>query len=137
MNPVQQNLQLAFIQELLSRYDQAGPGRLLSVANIDAWTKIVGSTRRHAYDVMGRHLAIGFHEDRFSFGFCDAVANAVIGFVYDDFLALGEDSWPALFYQVYLAFDAGEVGPPGVDPISVYTRPMIARIVSDLPSNTG
>lgn len=62
---------------------------------------------------------------------------AVIGFVYDDFITLGEDSWPVLFNQVYLAFDAGEVGPPGVDPIAVHTRPMIAKIVDDLADNAG
>lgn len=123
--------QTAFIKELQSRYDQNGPGLLLSQSDIDLWTELVGSMRHEAYNVLARHLAVGFHEGRLSFWFCDAVANATVGFVYDDCLAKGENL-PSLFYGVYLAFDGGEVGRPGVDPIEANTRPMIARIVRGL-----
>lgn len=125
------------MKQLQSRYEQARPGPLLSSCDMDRWTEIVGSTRRNAYDVMARHLAVGFHEARLPFWFCDAVAIEVMGFVYDDFIVLGENSWPELFNQVYLAFDAGEVGPPGVDPIENHTRPMIEKIVRDLADRTG
>jgi len=70
------------------------------------------------------------------FWFCDAVVNAVIAFVYDDFLQKGEDL-PALFYKIYLAFDAGEVEREGMDPIEVYTRPMIEEIVRNLAEEAG
>jgi len=86
---------------------------------------------------MGRHLALGFHEGQLSFWFCDAVAIGVIGFVYDDFATQGEDAWPTSFYQVYLAFDAGEVGRTGEDPVEKYTRPMIAKIVDELETGHG
>jgi hypothetical protein len=125
------------MKQLQSRYEQTCSGPLLSPRDMERWTEIVGSTRRNAYDAMARHLAVGFHDGRLPFWFCDAVAIAVIGFVYDDFITLGEESWPALFNQVYLAFDAGEVGPPGVDPIAVHTRPMIAKIVDGLADNAG
>jgi hypothetical protein len=131
MSPIPQDLQTAFINELQSRYDQTGPGWLLSANDIERWTEIVGSTTRHAYDVIARHLAVGFHESRFPFWFGDAVVNAVIGFVYDDFIQKGED-FPALFYKVYLALDAGEVGRAGMDPIEVNTRHMIEEIVRNL-----
>ncbi len=131
------DLQADFMKQLRSRYEQKCTSPLLSPRDLERWTEIAGSTRREAYDVMARHLAVGFNEGRLPFWFCDAVAIAVIGFVYDDFITLGEDSWPVLFNQVYLAFDAGEVGPPGVDPIAVHTRPMIAKIVDDLADNAG
>jgi hypothetical protein len=117
MSPVSHDLQADFIKHLKSRYDKTGPAWLLSARDIELWTEIVGSTRRQAYDVMARHLAVEFHEGRLPFWFCDAVAIAAIGFVYDDFVSQGEDAWPALFNQVYLAFDAGEVSRPGVDSI--------------------
>ena len=136
MNPDPQDPQTAFIEELQSRYDQTGPGWLLSAADIERWTKLVGSVRQDAYDVLARQLAVGFHEGRLPFWFCDSVVNAVAGFVYDDCLPKGHDL-PALFYKVYLAFDAGEVSRPGVDPIETHTRPMIAKIVHDLANDAG
>lgn len=136
MSPIPQDPQTAFIEELQSRYDQTGPGWLLSANDIERWTEIVGSTRRHAYDVIARRLAVGFHEGRLPFWFCDSVINAAIGFVYGDCIQKGEDL-PALFYEVYLAFDAGEVGRAGIDPIEVHTRPMIADIVRNLANDTG
>jgi len=87
--------------------------------------------------MMARHLALGFHKGQLSFWFCDAIAIDVIGFVYDDFATQGEDSWPTFFNQVYLAFDAGEVGRTGEDPVEKYTRPMIAKIVDGLETGPG
>jgi hypothetical protein len=138
MSPViPDDLQADFMKQLWSRYEQKGSGPLLSSRDMERWTEIVGSTRRKAYDVMARHLAVGFHEGRLPFWFCDAVVIDVISFVYDEFTTLGEESWPTLFNQVYLAFDAGEVGSPGVDPIEVHTRPMIAKIVDHLANTSG
>ncbi|MGF6533240.1 hypothetical protein P3T20_004040 [Paraburkholderia sp. GAS206C] len=136
MSPVPNDPQTAFILKLQSRYDQRPTGWLLSAPDIELWTQIVGSTRREAYNAMARQIAVGFHEGRLPFWFCDAVVNAIIGFVYDDWTAKGED-FPALFYETYLAFDAGEVSRPGVDPIETYTRPMIAKIVFDLGNEAG
>ncbi|AXF05930.1 hypothetical protein CUJ88_47000 (plasmid) [Paraburkholderia hospita] len=84
--------------------------------------------------MLARHLAIGFHEGQFSFWFCDAIVNAVVGFVYDDCLADGDDL-PALFSAVYLAFDAGKVDCHGIELIEAFTRPMIAEIAEDLRSD--
>ncbi|CAM2146198.1 conserved protein of unknown function [Pararobbsia alpina] len=125
------------MRQLRSRYEQTYSGPLLTSEDMESWTEIVGSTRRNAYDAMGRHLAIGFHEGRLPFWFCDAVAIAVIRFAYEDLSTSGEDAWPPLFSEVYLAFDAGELGPPGTDPIEDHTRPMIAKIVHMLGSNAS
>ena len=137
MSPVPQDPQADYIRQLQSRYEQAGPASLLSAHDLERWIEIVGSTRREAYNAIARQLAIGFHEDRLPFWFCDAVVIAVVGFVYDDFASHGEDAWPRFFNEVYLAFDAGEVGRTGEDPVEKYTRPMIAKIVHELEDGTG
>jgi len=79
----------------------------------------------------------GFTGPGFLSGFVTRSRFAVISFMYGDVIALGEDSWPALFNQVHLAFDAGEVGPSGIDPIEVHARPMFAKIVRDLADKAG
>jgi hypothetical protein len=137
MSSTSHNPAAEFIEHVQRRYEQDKHARLLSARDMERWTEIVGSTRRDAYDALARHLAVGFHEGRFSFWFCDALAITIIGFVYDDFITQGEESWPPFFNKVYLAFDAGEVGNPGVDPIETFTRPMIAKIVHELSDNTG
>ena len=104
---------------------------------IERWTEVVGTTRRGAYNVMALHLAVGFREGRLAFWFCDAVSNAILGFVHEDFIALGEDSWPELFNEVYLAFDSGEIGTPEVGSVAVHTRPAIAEIVERLRDTAG
>lgn len=136
MKPAPLHQHTAFINELQARYDRQGPERLLSESDIDRWSKLVGSTRHEAYDALARHLAVGFHDGWLSFWFCDAVANATVGFVYADCLAKSEDL-PALFYDVYLAFDVGEIDGPGMDVIETYTRPMIASIVREMADDAG
>jgi hypothetical protein len=47
---------------------------------------------------------------------------------------------PPLFWDVFLAFDAGEyfrAGESHIDPAEKYTRPLIARIIDELKTDTG
>jgi len=137
MSQVSQDPQTVFMEHLLSRYDKTGHSWLLPEHDFERWNEIVGSTKQEAYDVLALRLAIGFHEGRFPFWFCDAIVNTVVGFVYDDFSRHGEDVWSTFFYEVYLAFDAGEVGRVGEDPVEKYTRPMIAEIVQKSGKGVG
>lgn len=137
MSPVPHDPKADLVEQLQSQYEQNKRVPSLSSCDMERWTEIVGSTRHHAYDVLARYLAVGFHEGRFSFWFCDGLANSVMGFMYDDYATRGDEFWPSFFYKVYLAFDAGEVGNPGVDPIETFTRPMIADIVHELADNAG
>jgi hypothetical protein len=62
-----------------------------------------------------------------TFAFCDAVVNDLYGV-----LTSTDEPRPALFWDVFLAFDEGEYyhgNNRDEDPVEVYTRPMIARIV--------
>lgn len=135
MTPGLHDSKADFLEQLQFQYEQTKRVPSLSLDDMERWTEMVGSTRQHAYDVLARHLAVGFHEGRFSFWFCDGLANSVMGFMYDDYASQGAEFWPSFFYKVYLAFDAGEFGQLGVDPIETYTRPMIANIVHGLADN--
>ena len=73
-------------------------------------------------------LARGFHASELDFTFCDAVINDLFGRV----MTPAREPAPSLFWQVYLAFDAGEFYRPNKrdeNPVEVYTRPLIAKIV--------
>lgn len=125
-------LQADFIDQIRSRYAQASP-EPLSKQDIERWNEIVGSTTRQAYDTMARLLAVAFYEGRLPFWFCDYVMNGFWGYVFNFAMPDEPDAWPAFFYDVYQAFDAGEYSPSGIDPIEACTRPMIAEILADHP----
>ena len=84
------------------------------------------------YDLIAVYLARGFHDSELSFEFCDAVVNDI-----HRVITFADESRPALFWDVYLAFDEGEYyhnDKRDEDPVEVYTRPMIARIVANHPT---
>jgi hypothetical protein len=84
------------------------------------------------FDAIAIKLARGYHYGLLSYGFCDGVVNLLVGRLYSDALA-DRDTWPDLFWEIYLAFDQGEyfrIGERDVDPAEKYTRPLIAEIVA-------
>jgi hypothetical protein len=84
------------------------------------------------YDQIAIRLAYGFHASEMTFAFCDAVVNDLHGVIIS-----ADELRPELFWAVYLAFDEGEYyhgNNRDEDPVEVYTRPMIARIVDACPS---
>ena len=88
------------------------------------WGKICSASRDSLLDKIAMFLAHGFHQDLLSFEFCDAIVNDLSGLV--NFTEL-----PELFFDVYCAFDAGEYRTkPEEDPLTDYTRPIIARIIA-------
>ncbi|CAB3760025.1 hypothetical protein GQ57_30515 [Burkholderia sp. MSh2] len=83
------------------------------------------------FDAIAIELARGYHRGQLPYAFCDEVVNLLVGRLYADAL-VDRDTWPALFWEVYLAFDAGEYFRPGerdIDPVEKYTRPLIEEIV--------
>ena len=79
------------------------------------------------YDALALRLAFGFHSNALDFDFCDQVVNELHAVI----THRNEDR-PALFWSVFLAFDAGEYyrdGNRSIDPVEAYTRPQIAQIV--------
>ena len=103
----------------------------LRETDVQRWSTSLGVSRSTLYDQIALHLARGFHASELTFAFCDAVVNDLHGVI----TSANEDR-PDLFWEVFLAFDEGEYhhhSNRDEDPVEVYTRPMIGRIISRVP----
>ncbi len=99
---------------------------------LEGWSVTLQLSRSEICDRIALFLARGFRSSQLSFGFCDAVVNDLFGAI-----TLTGEAKPALFWKVYMAFDEGEYRHENddaeVDPVEKYTRPMLAKIVSEHP----
>ncbi len=81
------------------------------------------------------YLARGFYAEELPFEFCDAVVNDLNGFIHTaDRRGETLEGAPPLFWSIFLAFDAGEYfhnNNCNEDPVAMYTRPLIARILEE------
>ena len=103
----------------------------LTEADIQRWSALLSQSRSRLYDQVAMNLAQGFYAFELTFVFCDAVVNDLYGVI-----TSANERCPALFWDVYLAFDEGEYyhgNNQDEDPVEVYTRPMIARVIEGLP----
>jgi hypothetical protein len=101
----------------------------LKESDIARWCDHVGISRADLYDQIALRVACGFHKNELDFTLCDAIVNDLHGVI-----TLSDESRPALFWRVFLAFDEGEYyhdNNRDEDPKEVYTRPQIATIVDD------
>jgi hypothetical protein len=104
----------------------------LREADFQRWCKTLDVPRSELFDQIALDLARGFYASDLTFGFCDAVINDLFGLI-----TSSNEPSPDLFWRVYLAFDEGEYyhdNNRDEDPVEVYTRPMITRIINDIPS---
>ena len=121
--------------ELQRRYAVDWEGQAPDREDIARWSAGSEETEAVVYDGIGAELALGYHEGRFSFDFCDAVVNQLYALMVSKQLQQPPPAWPKLFWRVYEAFDAGEVPNPRLppyNPIETHTDPEIAQIVSEL-----
>ena len=124
------------VPELWQRYpfldDESHQVRLGGIreADVARWAAEVGGERGKVYDEFARYLAVAFHERRLPFAFCDAVMNDLHAVIIN-----ADDIRPDLFWQVFLAFDAGEHhrrDDKSDDPEAEHTNPAIAAIIANL-----
>jgi hypothetical protein len=97
------------------------------------WSEKAALSRGAFYDAIALRLALGFQNDAFEFGFCDQVVNDLYAVI-----SVQNEDRPKLFWDVFLAFDAGEFYPNddrSIDPVEALTRPRIAKIVRECPPN--
>ena len=100
--------------------------RLVTESDLENWSVRSTLARNKLLDAFAFELALGFNENALDFDFCDRVVNELHGA-----LNLQEEE-PALFWSVFLAFDAGEFyrdNDRNIHPVDRYTRPQIADIV--------
>jgi len=104
--------------------------RHLSEADVERWSDACGWSRSQLFDEIAICLALGYNTSDLSFGFCDMVVNDLYSPVTNT-----SGPKPQIFWDVYSAFDQGEYyhdNNRDEDPVEVYTRPMIARLVEVL-----
>lgn len=104
--------------------------RHLTEGDVERWRSECGWSRRQLFEEIAARLAIGYDRSELSFEFCDAVVNDLFGPVTDT-----SGPRPEVFWDVYSAFDEGEYDHHNnrdEDPVEVYTRPKIARLVEVL-----
>jgi hypothetical protein len=94
--------ELKFIYKLTLRGEVADYERV-SKEVIETWTINLSVSRSDLYDSIALYLAHAFHEQRFPFIFCDAIVNDIAGMIFSS-----QQELPDLFWDVFLAFDAGE-----------------------------
>ena len=131
------------VAELQSKYEshrsslgegsyRTRPGITVS-EEIEAWSRMLQVSRSELYDRIALFLARGYQNSQLSFEFCDAVVNDFFSVI-----TFTQEAKPALFWNVYLAFDEGEYRHENddaeIDSAEKYTRPMLAEIVSEYVS---
>jgi len=121
------------LAELSSSYNKE-TGRInFDRSSLERWRASTGQTKEALVDDVMIYIARGFHEGRLSFEFCDAVANHIFGHTISTLTLYCKLS--ALGWDVFHAFDEGEFyhdGKRDEEPVEVYTRPKIARIIEKL-----
>lgn len=85
-------------------------------------------SRSRFCDQLALYLAESFHRDELPFSFCDWIMTYIFSV-----MVLSDEGVPNLTWRIFIAFDEGEYHhsqDPNEDPISSYTRPMIAEILN-------
>jgi hypothetical protein len=102
----------------------------LSDPDVERWSGELGISRAAFYDRLASRLAGGFHCGEFPYAFCDWVMMDIHAVI-----TCADEIRPKLFWNVFLAFDAGEYSHDdddrSTDPSEKYTRPLIAKIIED------
>ena len=104
---------------LLQTEQPIPPKNRLTEDDVQKWSTLMGVPRSVLYDQIAIHLARSFNESELTFLFCDWILNDIHGLI-----TTNDEERPALFWQVYLAFDEGEyyhANKRDEDPVEVYT----------------
>lgn len=104
-------------------------GGNLAEEDVRRWAEATGEPPSVLYDRIATYLARGFHSSELPYTFCHAVLNGIFGVI-----SSADEPRPRFFWEVYLAFDEAEYhrNRHNEDPVQLYTRPRIARIVASL-----
>ena len=114
------------LQELIAavRSDQVERDAFESVCSSESLN------RGELYNRLALVIARDFEKGAMSFELADSAINSIWAMIVDDLSRHPKFAFPELAYAIYEAFDAGEWNRgDGRDPVVVYTRPAIGRIL--------
>jgi hypothetical protein len=112
--------------DLFRLYGPNGEG--LTEQDVSRWSEWTALDRGKLYDQIALFLACGFHNGGLPFDFCDRVVNDIHAVIIN-----ADEFRPEIYWETYLAFDEGEYyhnNNREEDPVELYTKPQIARIVA-------
>jgi hypothetical protein len=94
------------------------------------WSREGGRTEPEMLNDVAVGLAFGFSVKELDFGFCSTFMRRLKDY------SFGRE-WPPLFWEIFIAFDAGEFyhdthEPRDIEPSELHTRPMIEIILRRL-----
>jgi hypothetical protein len=101
----------------------------LTEADVVNWAGSASSSE--FYNAIAFRIAEQYHSGALSYTVCDHIMNDLWEVVKDCFTPVHKEV-PTLFYDVYLAFDAGEyyrTADRSDDPVAEHTKPMIEEIL--------
>lgn len=93
------------------------------------WSKTTGLPIETLLNQIARHLAKGYLDGSYEWGFCDSIANHILFSGLTDF-GLNAESEDGLetWWAVYLAFDASEVAPNPELPLRRELEQILAKL---------
>ncbi len=122
------------LDHLRTRSDAAGGARF-SDADLAHWGGDSEEDIAKFFDRIGSEIALAYHSGQLSFSFCDSLVNDLFALVIGRQQRDPLPPWPAMFHEVYEAFDAGEWhrrDDKSDDPVEEHTKPAIREIVAKL-----
>lgn len=104
------------------------PNQRISPWQVESWAG--GSTSDQFFNLIGLKVAERYAARTLSYDAADAIMNDLWA-TWLEGIDSRDSEVPVLFYDIYLAFDAGEgLRSPGEDPVTKITDPWIASILS-------
>lgn len=101
--------------------------KLLNNQEIVRLSEEADLTRSAFYDEIALRIALGFQDGTFDFTFCDQIVNEI-----HSVIMAHDENRPNLYWEVFLAFDAGEhhrKEDKSDDPVQDFTRRLIAEFL--------
>jgi hypothetical protein len=105
------------------------PEARITISDIAAWAG--STTDGDLYNAISFGIMEQYHNGALGYTVCDQIMNDLWDVVKDCFIPV-HNKVPTLFYDVYLAFDAGEyyrTADRSDDPVAERTKPMIEEIL--------
>jgi hypothetical protein len=119
------------IAALRSRFEADPNAFRVTEKDVEGWRRKTNQSLDRLCDEVAWTLAVGFDCEELPFEFCDIVINDMYVVMVPHKLSEVPGLHSGLFWEVFLAFDAGEFhARPNDDPVREYTKPFIRKIVA-------
>jgi hypothetical protein len=127
------------IEELRERFERDPTTARPDAMDVTRWAGSSVDDELSFYNELGAALARCYSEGHLSFDLCDTIVNGLYSVLIEGQFRDVQHAWPHLFYDVFLAFDAGEWhrrADKSDDPVADHTDLQIAEIIARLDAGS-